>query len=292
MSATPGEQSASKKRSRHSSSPQLEYKKIKQYLSISSSEGESFTEELSEIPEGELMTENMGDKTLTERKFVALIADLKKEMIEEMEYKIKRIVTEIVQQRVEDIEVRMDQLEAENVGLKEEIRSLKDSMGDSTVALKISREAKTHAVENEQYSRKNSLRIFGIKETEGENPLQLVLEVLEEKLNINFTRRDFSTAHRVGKKDPGKPRAILTVFLRSDDRKATVRARKALKGTGITIVEDLASGVWQLFNRVKNDERVESAWTWEGKVKLKTKRDNKVYTIKHGQRLEDVITRS
>ena len=81
----------------------------------------------------------------------------------------------------------------------------------------------------------------------------------------------------------------MVVFLRKDDLTSTILARKKLKGSGITIVEDLSKETHQLFNRVRKDPRVDSAWTWEGKVKIKVK-DGKVYHIRYGQQLDELFS--
>lgn len=63
-------------------------------------------------------------------------------------------------------------------------------------------------------------------------------------------------AHRVGKKKKDRPRAIIVRFHNRDDRMEVLRERKKLKNTGITIVDDLCWELLQVFNRVRNDERV------------------------------------
>ena len=60
-------------------------------------------------------------------------------------------------------------------------------------------EASAKANDNEQYSRRNNIRIFGLAETEGEDCYDEVLKLCQNDLEINVTRDELDHAHRVGK---------------------------------------------------------------------------------------------
>ena len=272
---------ASKKRTRNSSSPQLDYKKVKQHYSVSSSEGDSsFVETLEEVTEDIKSV----DMESLERKLVSLMDQMKLDMLQE----IRKTVEDAVQQSMQGVESRLEGLEAENKSLKEEIKTLKAEVINSTKAVQIAQDSKAHAVRNEQYSRRTSIRIFGVKENQNEDSKQLSLDIFRDKLGLTFTKRDLNAAHRVGLKKPEQTRALLVQFVNKDDRYTVMKERKRLKGTRITLVDDLTKEVHQLFNRVKNDSRIMDAWTWEGQVKFKT-RDGKIRRVDYGQSLDQLI---
>ena len=84
----------------------------------------------------------------------------------------------------------------------------------------------------EQYTRKNSIRIHGLKEAVSghENTYDLVCDYINSNLKLDT---DIEVAHRVGPKIRGpKPRSIIVKFLRRSDKLAVMLNRKMLKGSG------------------------------------------------------------
>ena len=88
--------------------------------------------------------------------------------------------------KLKDLEEKFEWFEAKVSNMEKEIKDLKTDYNasleyvDQTLSGKISN-AWEFALQNEQYSRKNSIRIFGLKEDQEEN--------LEEKV-INFAKDD------------------------------------------------------------------------------------------------------
>ena len=68
----------------------------------------------------------------------------------------------------------------------------------------------------EQYSRRNSLRISGITESEHEDPGQICLDLFNDTLELGeedaVSPADIDRVHGVGKKMDGKTRSILVKF--------------------------------------------------------------------------------
>ena len=69
---------------------------------------------------------------------------------------------------------------------------------------------------HEQYSRRNSVLVHGIAETD-----DLVIEAISTKRNIEISPADLHRTHRIGKKMPGqnKPRPIIVKLSRYKVRK-------------------------------------------------------------------------
>lgn len=223
-----------------------------------------------------------------ESKMCALMDRMKNEIIREIKQEIRSSVAEAIQENIQGLDSRLVKLEEENKQLRADIQIMKDETLSRSEAIKIVRDAKAHAVRNEHYSRKTSIRIFGLKENKDEECINLALDLFQEKLNVPLSMRDINVVHRVGARNADRPRPMLVQFMRKDDFWTVIRARKLLKGSGVTIVEDMPREVYLLLNRVKNDSRITDAWTWDGKVRIKTK-DGKVHRIEYGQTLEQVI---
>ena len=77
---------------------------------------------------------------------------------------------------------------------------------------------------HEQYSRRNSLKVAGVPETQYEDPEALVMSLFNETMGMGPSDEvikpdDLDRVHRVGKSKPGKTRQIIVKF-------ATYRARR------------------------------------------------------------------
>ena len=152
---------------------------------------------------------------------------------------------------------KMDVLNAENKETLTTLNNLKQEI----------EYLQTKTNDNEQYSRKNHIRIFGLPENtpNTENSKQLVLDFIKDRLKIPLTLPDIDGAHRVGIARNGKPRGMIVRFLKRADRMEVLRARKVLKGTGISVAEDLTKLNVQLLNRAKNHPKIEQSYSWNNK---------------------------
>ena len=277
-------------------------KRSRSELSSSSSVSSPLTK-LRHLSEGgsPFKTDMLGDnpqtisEVLTPQTLQAMLDKIKHQIVEEINLKYEKTV-EHLESRVHELEINNDKLE-EKIKLQEaEISSLKDSLSNvnnSTLRLR------QLAVQNQQYSRKANVRIFGIEENsniEGrygnENCVNVVKDLFEQKLGVQLRDRDIDTAHRVGREDDRSrrgPRAILVKFLRRADKERVIRNRKKLKGSKTIIVDDLCREMHELFNRVSNDPRVESAWTYNGKIFIKDKHGRK-HHVQYGELLPNLPT--
>ena len=83
--------------------------------------------------------------------------------------------------------------------------------------------------------------IHGLNETKTEDTDEMVLDVINNKLNIEMFQVSIDRSHRLGKrKGPGqKPPAIIVKFTRYKDRHHAFRNKKCLKGSAISVMEML-----------------------------------------------------
>lgn len=121
----------------------------------------------------------------------------------------------------------------------------------------------------EQYTRRNSIRIHGMPEFRRENIFQRVSDYFYNELGE--VQPDIEVAHRVGIKgqNPSVPRSIIVKFVRRSDKLEVMLRRKQLKGTGVSISDDLTTRNVRLIKEARDNERLESVWSWDGKVYAK-----------------------
>ena len=104
-------------------------------------------------------------------------------------------------------------------------------------------EMKNRLVDLEDCSRRNNLRINGIKEGKSETWEECEERVncfLEEKLDMDTSEIWIERAHRVGEKKRGQERQIVVQFNSYKNKLDILRNCKKLKGTNFSIFEDFS----------------------------------------------------
>ena len=157
-----------------------------------------------------------------------------------------------------DLELQLD-------SMRKECTSLSSKLELSTNCLS---KAEKNLEKLEQYTRRNSVKIFGIPESRSENTDDVVCNLAREKLQLDLSISDIDRSHRVG--DPTKerkhPRAIIVKCCSYRIKNSIIRARRKLKGTHITIQEDLTNIRQELYTKTYKNRKVTSCWTADGKI--------------------------
>ena len=161
----------------------------------------------------------------------------------------------------------------------------------------MTRKIETDLNDLEQYGRRFNIRIFGLSLANEEDCKEKVATLVSESLGISsFAADDIEAAHplpvrKVNSASSGTQRqtASLIVRLRSKStREQILQKRKQLKGTGISIAEDLTSLNVNLLNRLHNDERISDSWSMNGKIYCKFKNCSKKFNIRPFQYLDNL----
>jgi len=133
--------------------------------------------------------------------------------------------------------------------------------------------------EHEQYSRRTSIRISGMKETKDENLIAKTKDILS---TMDISEEDINRMHRVG--PAGTPnRQILLQFTNYTAKRNAMHNRKKLKtkAPGIFINEDLTrmrSKIMYEARKKKKEGLINDAWTYDGRMIIKEK-NGKISTI-------------
>ncbi|KAK7458966.1 hypothetical protein BaRGS_00039022, partial [Batillaria attramentaria] len=145
---------------------------------------------------------------------------------------------------------------------------------------------KYNADANEQYSRRETIRIFGVPESKatisdsggdgaevtddaGEDVEAKVLKIFQD-CGANIKPDDISVVHRTGQRKRRGGRSILVRFVSRKKKQEVMRAKKSLKDKGgyakVFINEDLTPLRTKLLHYTRALDVVERAWTSEGKI--------------------------
>ncbi|KAK3102633.1 hypothetical protein FSP39_013790 [Pinctada imbricata] len=159
-----------------------------------------------------------------------------------------------------DIEVLREKL----VDSKKEIRELTQRVIDSEEKAGI---AYSKSNRNEQYSRKTNFKLYGVKESKGEDTEKIVIETIDKKADLKVDRNEILAVHRIPGK-PGKERPILVKMRNSACKTKVMRKRSVLKrqGGGVTLADDVTDLNAKLINRLSRHSDIEAAWYFNGFV--------------------------
>lgn len=130
--------------------------------------------------------------------------------------------------------------------------------------------------DNAQYTRKNTVRIFGLEQTDfkNENIYERIQKLFSEKLKL--TNIDVEVAHRVGPVNHeggtiNKTRPVICKLLRRTDKMKVISVRRQLKGQGVSISDELTKYNFELLKKLQEHKLIQQAWSYNGKIFAKNK---------------------
>lgn len=175
--------------------------------------------------------------------------------------------------------VIVDKINSLLTEFEDRIRLLEENSKKQELALKERnteiKKLEKHCENQEQYSRRNSLRIYNQRweEEDGEDTDRLVLHFIRTDLQIPIHQSDLDRSHRVGRPSTDNPRPILVKFVAHNMKNTVYRARRAVLKKSIYINEDLTKTRYQLLRealKLKKDKHVKDVWTNDGAIFVKT----------------------
>ena len=132
----------------------------------------------------------------------------------------------------------------------------------------------------EQYSRKSSIRVYGIEEEEGERVGEQVIKKIKEEIDIEVTPEETDIVHRVRKKSVERSRGSLVKFIAHKSKEKVMRKKK--ETLSIRISEDLSNGTRKMLNEIYEKKQVsgiDKAWTIDGRIKYKYVNSDRILEI-------------
>ncbi len=130
----------------------------------------------------------------------------------------------------------------------------------------------------EQYSRKNNVRIYGLHESKDEDVFQTVSTSVFPKLpaEASFKLHDVDNMHRLGGAVAStQPRQIIIKFVTHHAKMNFLRQRKSLKGSGISLSDDLTAQNFKLLRELQTNSDVYQAWSWDSKMYVRNSADSR-----------------
>lgn len=147
---------------------------------------------------------------------------------EQMAAQTKEITEAVTRNVTESINEKLITLIEENKSLKTDVKNLQD---------------KIKYMEEER--RKNNLIFFGVKEEHRrESPIEHIIKIIEEDMNIHINSHEINNAYKLGEKSDNKTRPILVNFTTNWRKKEILKNKKKLNAD-IYIKEDYSKEILQ-----------------------------------------------
>lgn len=176
---------------------------------------------------------------------------------------IRRCVEEAVESRISPLIAQIQDLERTVEAQNDRFLLYDDKFLTMATSIRSLEDANN---EMEQYSRRNCLRITGLKETADENTDDLIIKLSYDKLEVQISPSDIDRSHRIGPKIAGRTRSLIVKFATYRSRAMVIKQRRKLKDSGIVIREDLTKRNRELLKATNDHNLTSSAWTLDGKV--------------------------
>lgn len=192
---------------------------------------------------------------------------------------VEEIMTEINRNIELTIELKLEektrQMKSEMESLKEENDKLKQDLSNAQKKTKeieeIAKLGLQKANQNEQYSRKNNVKILNIEEQPDEDEISLMNTIgsLLQKQSIMIAKEEVVAIHRIPGK-PGTSKPVLIKFRNNNDKTRIMRNRTGMKALGYRLVDDVTRQNTTLISKLYDHPLIESAWYFNGSVYGKT----------------------
>ena len=239
-----------------------------------------------------------------------LIGRAVKKQLDEFKAELRAEMKELFKEQLDRLETRIKDLE-DDINLKTEklmqLESTVDKLSvlpnqenvvlspDLDAVKKVARDALVLANDNEQYSRRNNIRIRGLQIPEKSDVKEFVTSWISSSLHLeDVTSTDITVAHRLRSRkrndQQAKPgsESVIVRFQNREVRDRIIQTRKILKNTQCSISDDLTGMNVQLINRLKNDDHIIDAWSWHGKIFAK-RTDNKIVSVRPFQTVDELF---
>lgn len=186
--------------------------------------------------------------------------------------KVKEKTKELTD-KVKSLEFEKDQLTDRVKRAEKDLKTYKDKL---TACEKLAIASAQKSNFNEQYSRKNNVKILNIPEGTYETEQILtenITTALLAKGNVDLDPQDIVAIHRISGKT-GVPKPVLLKLKNNSVKTRIMKQRKAMKDAGHRLVDDVTKLNTGLIGRLMRHSRIESAWYFNGQCMEKLQEDS------------------
>ena len=215
------------------------------------------------------------DEMMTKADMKAFIKSTVEEIMTEINKNIEMTIdikvkekTDAMKNDIKDLNKELETLRNENNKLK---KDLNDAQKQNETTDKLAKQGLQKANQNEQYSRKNNIKIRDIAEEPDEDETKLtrtVANILETQ-GVVIRPEHILAIHRIPAKS-GAVKPVLIKFRNNNDKTRVMKARAGMKAAGHRLVDDVTKMNTDLITKLSDHEKIDSAWYFNGAIFGKT----------------------
>lgn len=183
-----------------------------------------------------------------------LLGEFKETLIDEYEEKITKVK--------DDMQEKIDALSIENEDLKKKVKTLNETTAnirkDLIATTRVAKEADISSNYNEQYSRKNNIKILNFPRKMNQDLRKDFIQTCKHDLKVELEERDVVAIHRI----PSQKHRIYPVIVKlfsSDVKRKVMRQKKELNGD-VKFVDDVTQRNMKLINKLHDTNHFEQVW--------------------------------
>lgn len=217
----------------------------KKRMMEASADKDKVTKDETEVPSYILRLENKMDEMIKKMENI----DKLREDVETVRSEVGNLRTLLKENsgKVEDainlsqfVEEKIKKTDEELDKTKSTVKDIASKVDDLSVLQQEIRDIKKEQQAADAYSRRANIIIDGLKETEKENCLEVVMTMFETNLKIVDAKNSVKVdqVHRIGTKHAGKARPMIVRFMSVKDRMIPWAKKRELTGSGIWLNED------------------------------------------------------
>ena len=211
---------------------------------------------------------------------------------------INQSVHGAVSHAISTLALKVDQQGAQISDLQATNASLIQQVGDlETVNTNLQRQVgdlECAVEELEQYGRRTSLRFHNVKVPAGADTDEVIVNLVEEKLEVTITKDDINRSHPIGKPNIKGGSQLICRFKNWKIKNQIYMSKKALKDNpdGIFITEDLTrfrQSIVSVIAGAKRAGHVHAYWTNDGRIFLKKTDEGPKHLIRSLQQVKELV---
>lgn len=173
---------------------------------------------------------------------------------------LKNLNLETLQKKVDDNCVKITKLQ-------EDTENKHRKIDNNLLQLEKEKLRQDTKIDNlDQQLKINNVRVIGVKEEPNEDTYMLVENLFSSKLGITVSRAEICQCYRDGKQIRDRSRSILVKFCNTTVKSQILKNRSKLKGSQLTIVEDLSARRYALLRDAKRMLGRNKVWSYNGNI--------------------------
>ncbi|VDI46270.1 Hypothetical predicted protein [Mytilus galloprovincialis] len=190
-----------------------------------------------------------------------LVTGIVKKLFSKFESSLEKKLNDKITKIEKEMEEKAEALSIENEHLKKRLDAMSSHITpiktDLAETAKVAKIANLSSNYNEQYSRKNNIKVFNFPRRDRQNLRKDFIEMVKKDLDVSLEERDVVAIHRLPAVH--EPSPLIVRFFNSDVKRSVMRVRKQLNGK-VKFVDDVTQRNMELIHRLEKSNHFEQVW--------------------------------